>query len=380
MPGLVIGHSHLYSSFLAGVNYSIKPNSFKELLEQLFWKLDGALDLEATYHSGKTQAIKHIKNGVTTFVDHHASGENIIGSLNQLKKSICDESGMRGIFAFETSDRFNIAECIHENISFIENNQSEHCAGMFGMHASLSLSDETLKSVSKKLGNHPIHIHIAESLEEQQESIKLYGKRVVERFDEYELLNENSILAHCLHIDEKEAEIIAKRRCLVATNPTSNLNTSNGILNHKILDKYNIKTIIGNDSLGSNITREFQNLFYAMHFKDGNINDFTYEDLRNYINNLYDFVGEKLNISIGKIKPGYVADFISLPYDVQVPISNKNIMSFMVESVFNSFHPQYVWCSGDLKLDNYKTIWDEEKIFFEAKNCAEKIWRKTGGI
>ncbi|WP_206076243.1 hypothetical protein [Marinitoga lauensis] len=47
---------------------------------------------------------------------------------------------------------------------------------MFGLHASLSLSDDTLKKVSENLNGAPIHIHIAESLEDEEESIKNYGK------------------------------------------------------------------------------------------------------------------------------------------------------------------------------------------------------------
>ena len=49
-------------------------------------------------------------------IDHHASGVDIEGSLNSLKKAVCDDLGLRGIFCFETSDRFETYSCINAHL------------------------------------------------------------------------------------------------------------------------------------------------------------------------------------------------------------------------------------------------------------------------
>ena len=84
MPGLVAGHTHLYSAFARGWAPPFSPHSFTELLEQLWWKLDAGLDLEAVAFSGRVGALASLKAGVTTLIDHHASGV-IRGSLTALR-------------------------------------------------------------------------------------------------------------------------------------------------------------------------------------------------------------------------------------------------------------------------------------------------------
>lgn len=164
--------------------------------------------------SGLVYGMDSIKSGVTTLIDHHASGLYIKGSLNEIKKSVCDTLGLRGIFCFETSDRFNIDECISENIEFSRDKSNKHC-GVFGMHASMSLSDKTLEKISKVLGNLPIHIHIAESTDDVYDCMDKYNKTIVKRLDDFNLLNENSILSHCVHINDDEANIIEKENAML---------------------------------------------------------------------------------------------------------------------------------------------------------------------
>jgi cytosine/adenosine deaminase-related metal-dependent hydrolase len=171
MPGLLNAHAHIYSTFARGMSVPFDPKSFQDILDQLWWKLDAKLDKESVYYSGLVSACECIQNGVTTVIDHHASGLYIKGSLNELKRSVCDEMGLRGIFCFETSDRFDIDECIEENIEFASH-KSERCAGLFGMHASLSLSDDTLRKISQKTGDIPVHVHAAESIEDEDDCIK----------------------------------------------------------------------------------------------------------------------------------------------------------------------------------------------------------------
>ncbi|MDC7223468.1 MAG: amidohydrolase family protein, partial [Spirochaetales bacterium] len=81
LPGLVAGHTHLYSTFARGWLTPFDPRSFQDVLDQLWWKLDGALGRDEVYYSGLAGAAEFLKNGVTTIIDHHASGQCIKGSL-----------------------------------------------------------------------------------------------------------------------------------------------------------------------------------------------------------------------------------------------------------------------------------------------------------
>ncbi len=352
MPSLIVGHAHIYGTFFRGIRLSpFRPQTFTQLLKQLYWRIDDGLDLEATYYSARVSGIEHIKNGVTTLIDHHASGTAIRGTLEELRRGICDDTGMRGLFCFETSDRFNVEDCIAENLSFAKDRSDKH-RGLFGLHASLSVSDETLKKIGNVIGDIPVHLHVAESLEDEVKSLNEYGKRIVHRFKDFGILNEDSILAHCVNIDDSEAEIIAESKCTVAINPTSNMNTAAGIADPALFERHDIPVMIGNDSLGTNIVHDYLNVIYAMHLGQGNSYSFGYDNLLKYIREGYKYTGKMLGIKMGKIEPGYAADMITVPYNVATRMNSENAFNYIVDDVFNNFHPRDVWSNGGLKLEN----------------------------
>ncbi|AEX86091.1 cytosine deaminase-like metal-dependent hydrolase [Marinitoga piezophila KA3] len=373
MPGFVNGHTHIYSTFARGMAVEFNPKSFSDILKQLWWRMDSKIDLETTYYSGLVSGIEFIKNGITGIIDHHASGQAIKGTLNKLKESVTEKIGVRGVFCFETSDRFNIDECIEENTEFLKNN-SEKFAGMFGLHASLSLSNETLKKVSENLNGAPIHIHVAESLEDEEDSIKKYGKRVVERLEEFNLLTDNSILSHCVHIDENEADIISNYNVYVALNPTSNMNNAIGMPNYKLLKDKNIKTIIGNDGLGFNITREYLNLYFTQKYRYEDPTFFNFDDLKNNIDNVYNLFGKILNIKVGRIEKGYKADMISFEYAPFTPLNENNIFGHVFFGIWDNLDVVDTIIDGEFLMENRKVNFEVEKIYSEAKDVAENLW------
>ena len=88
----------------------------------MWWKIDAKIDNNISYYSGIAAGYEFLLNGVTTVIDHHASGTDILGSLKSINKGL-DVIGLRKILCFETSDRFNIVDCIKENLSFAKKNQ-----------------------------------------------------------------------------------------------------------------------------------------------------------------------------------------------------------------------------------------------------------------
>ena len=380
MPSLVNGHSHIYSTFARGMSAPFNPTTFRELLEQLWWKLDRYLDNTMTYYSGIVSGIEYLKNGVTTIIDHHASGE-IIGSLHSLEKAL-DLVGLRKILCFETSDRFDIDECITENLSYIKN-PSSTSIGLFGLHAAFTLSDETLSLVKMNQGDTPIHIHVAESIEDQEHSQKYYGKRVIHRLNDFGLINKNSIITHGLYLDEDEFEIIREKDAVIALNVTSNMNNAVGLPNYLKMKEHGIKVIIGNDGISQKMTSEYQNLYFSMHHKSTSPVSFTFNDMIHIINNTYDYASEQLGVSLGKIEKGYASDFLLLPYDEPTPLTEDNIFGHLFFGLFNNFRPKDVYVQGEKVLDNYevnKTLIDE---FKKAKESARLLWdriEKEGAV
>lgn len=375
LPGFVVSHTHVYSTFARGVKLPFHPNSFKDILEQLWWKLDSKLDLESIYYSGLIGGIEFVRNGITTVVDHHASGK-IRGSLRTLEKAIVEDIGLRGIFCFETSDRFNVDEAIDENLEFL-GRRSEKSAGMFGLHASLSLSDETLKRVSDLLDGHPIHVHVAESVEDEEDSLKKYGKRVVERFEDFGLLTDRSILAHCVHLNEDELNILSKKDVFVAFNVSSNMNNGVGLPDYSKFKGRKIKIVVGNDGLGYGVFRDYMNLFFTQRYLKRDPKAFTFEDVMEIIDNSYDLVERILGIKVGRIKKGYKADLVAFEYDEFTKMDEENVFSHIFFGVFDSPRISDVMVDGKFIMKDGKIIpLDERKVFEEALKVSRNLWKR----
>ncbi|GAA0115420.1 amidohydrolase family protein [Clostridium senegalense] len=346
MPGLVNGHTH------------ILPEISKELSIWNEFKNKGC------YYNGLMFGIECIKNGVTTIIDHSSEEYNCLGTLNELKKAICDSLSLRGIFSFSTSEDLNIDNCIKENIDFLTNS-SENYTGLFGLNSSMKLSDETLKKIESYKNHTPIHIHIAETIDDVADCMSKYEKRIIERLNDWDLLTDNSLLAHCVYVSDREAQLLNEKNIYVAVTPTSNMNKGLASFNYSMFEKYNIPCIIGTDGLSANITRDFSNLVYTMRSKYNNSNSFTLNDLVKVIKNNYEYANKILNIKIGKIEKNYKSDLIIIPYKEIVPLDEENILNYIFYAVFDSFSPKDVICDGKFLMKDYKVLYENEKLYEE---------------
>jgi cytosine/adenosine deaminase-related metal-dependent hydrolase len=188
MPGLINTHGHIYSALARGMTLSgSKPShSFRDILENLWWRVDRSLDLPEIKYSAYTTYIDSIKNGVTTFFDHHASAGRVRDSLFTIT-DVASELGIRTSLCYEVSDRDGESitdEGIAENAAFIDyanRQKSDMIKGLFGLHASFTLSDETLEKCVKAASGAGFHVHVAEGVEDLLDCKRKYGKRVVER-------------------------------------------------------------------------------------------------------------------------------------------------------------------------------------------------------
>lgn len=374
MPGFICGHTHLYSAFARGMSVPFNPKSFKEILTQLWWKLDHYLDHDMIYYSGLSFGLEQVRNGSTTLIDHHASF-HVKGSLRQLKKALVDRLGIRAILAFETSDRFDVDASIHENVELLKHYHSSNISGLFGLHASFTLSNETLRKVKEKISDKGIHIHVAESIKDEEDSLKKYGKTVVERLDDFHLINNKSILVHCTNASEKELDIIKKRDAYIAINVTSNMNNAVGLPNIKMMNDKGIKLIVGNDGLIPSMPLEYLNAYYSSHLQSKNPIGLSIEDIKKMILNSFEFASKMFRIKLGQIKETYVSDLIVVPYQEFTPIQKQNVFSHLFFGMFPSLKPIHVIANGNVIVKNYEVDENLNKDLNIAIEQAKKLWK-----
>jgi putative selenium metabolism protein SsnA len=416
LPGFINPHMHLYSQFAKGITVG-KMTSFGEILKKLWWKLDAALTDEDVYYSGILGLLEAIKSGVTTVIDHHASYGSIRGSLFTLSRTFL-KTGVRGCLCFEISDRFGKEArnaAIGENVLFVEEcvkhrrNNAHLLRGMIGLHASMTLSDETLSLARKAMDAYGVsaHVHVAEGPEDVLDAREKYKKSVVRRLFDEGILRENAIAAHCIHVDDKDLLLLKKSGAFVVHNPVSNLNNAVGIAPFLAMHQKKIPVGIGTDGMSAGIFTDVK-VASVIHkltpqippppplLKGGRRgfhgiaslpavarNDNKYnlqagfgETCCSALQINPQIASQIFRIKTGVLEEGAFADVIISDYVPITPIRNNNICGHILFGVMNA-PVRTTICNGRILMQDFKILCvDEEKIAVEAKKCAKKLWNR----
>ncbi len=237
-PGLVCAHTHLYSALARGMPAPPKtPTNFQGILDQVWWRLDLALDMEMVKWSAMLGAVEALERGTTAIIDHHASPNAVEGSLSVVAVSL-KKVGLRVACAYEVSDRNGpdgAARGLEENRRFL----AEGGRGWVGAHACFTLSDDTLDKViglGKDTGA-GVHIHVHEGPEDAAAGARLKGRT-----------DDNWLLAHCVHLQEELAGTILH-------SPESNMNNAVGYANPA---RFSNPVALGTDGIGGDMLGSFR--------------------------------------------------------------------------------------------------------------------------
>ncbi len=243
-PGLVCAHNHLYSSLARGMPAPPKtPTRFIEILEQVWWRLDCALDLDLIYWSAKLGALTALESGCTAIVDHHESPMAIDGSLSIIAEA-CAEVGVRVNCAYGVTDRHGpqgAAAGLAENDRFLASGGR----GMVGLHAAFTCSDETIAAAADLARRHGVgvHVHAAEGPDDTWQ--RLAGHTA-----------EDWWLIHGVHLPDDHGLLGT-----IVHNPRSNMNNAVGYARPKRFAASGNPVALGTDGIGSDMIDEFRVAF-----------------------------------------------------------------------------------------------------------------------
>lgn len=245
--GMVCSHHHLYSALARGMPAPPQtPADFSQILEQIWWRLDAALDLDMLRASARLGAVEALLSGTTGIVDHNESPNAIEGSLDVIAEA-CAEVGVRVVCAYGVTDRHGpegARRGLAENERFIRGGGR----GMVGVHAAFTCSDESLAAaagLAVDLGV-GVHIHVAEGPADADAGARLES-----------LARDDWLIVHCVGLDRTLPGTIAH-------NPRSNMNNAVGYGRpaHRPND-----VVLGTDGIGADMLEEFR-LAYVAHRAD----------------------------------------------------------------------------------------------------------------
>lgn len=376
---LVNFHDHIYSRLAKGLPIKGDMTSFQNILENLWWKLDLDLDLDMVKASAQMAVLESIRNGVTYIFDHHASPNSTEGSLSTIA-DIIENIGLRGVLCFETSDRNGEGlskTSIEENQNFFLNHTSENIKALFGLHASFTVEEKTLKQVSEFVQNNNIgvHVHLAEDKFDNEISLEKFSKNPIERFNEFKLLNSKSILAHGIHLTENDYKILESSGAALAYNLDSNLNNSVGLPNFKMVPK-STTILVGTDGMHANIARSFKQLFLQLRHSR-----FSFDDAFGFMISAY-FNQHKFAMQFFPDFPslcvGDRADLIIWDYIPPTPINNENFWGHYIYGVIER-PVQTVIQNGNVLMKDFElSSIDETEITSKIFEQGNRLFNKFG--
>ncbi|MGE5581808.1 MAG: putative aminohydrolase SsnA [Bacillota bacterium] len=384
MPGLINTHMHFYSTFARGMFLDGDPPvNFGEILEKLWWRLDKTLTLEDVYYSALVPVIDSIKNGTTTVFDHHASPNSARGSLFKIAEAT-KKAGLRACLCYEVSDRDGAviaADGIQENIDFLNHCYCEKdpmLKGMFGLHASLTLSDQTLDkcvALNSSTGT-GFHIHAAEGPEDLNDAKARYGMGVIERLQARRILGPKSIAAHCIHISPEEIGILKNSGTNVVHNPESNMGNAVGVSPVLKMMAQGITVGLGTDGYTSDM---FESLKVAncLHKHASHHPSIAWEEPpRMLFANNRRIAEEYFEKPLGSLAAGAYADIIVVDYNPPTRLDPGNVNSHLLFGVSGR--------AVDTSIINGRTIMEKRKLLFldeaeisaKSRELAEKVWKR----
>lgn len=371
-PGLVNGHTHLYSVLAAGMPAPPKsPTNFHEILKYVWWRLDRAHDVQSVRMSGLIGGLAALRCGTTTLIDHHASPDAIEGSLSDLEGGIA-EAGCRGVLCYETTDRNRSNEAqrgLDENERFIvlcRKRNNGRFAGMIGAHASFTLDNQSLADcvdLAREL-NSGVHIHVAEDPCDEVMTRDKYGVGLFERFAGVGLLDiPDTIFAHGTHLAENDLRSVNQHGTItMAHNTNSNMNNAVG---YAPVAKFDRPPMLGTDGIGADMWREARTAQFKSH--DGNL-PLPFGRPLAMIGESARFASKALGVKLGLLEEGAEADLVLTQYVPATPLSTDNLAGHMIFAMGPEFVSD-VMIGGDWKLRSGKVVsCDEAEV---RSNCVE---------
>jgi cytosine/adenosine deaminase-related metal-dependent hydrolase len=251
LPGLVNAHTHLYSALAPRMPWPAPPKDFRRMLEQVWWRLDRALDAEAIMLSAQVGLVEAIRSGCTTVIDHHSSPNAAEGSL-ELIAMAAERLGVKIALSIEVSDRNGpeaFEDAMDENLHAMTQRRShETVRAIFGLHAAFTLSDESLESCVEVLPMEaPFHLHCAEAEADLKDARRHGYESVVDRLAFNGVLRPGCILAHGVHLTEGDQALIAEMGGYIVHCPHSNAHNGVGAADVGAMLAQHVKVGLGTD-------------------------------------------------------------------------------------------------------------------------------------
>jgi len=380
MPGNINAHDHLYATLLGGMPQPDTPlDSFTDILTEVWWKLDRALDADAVRISALAGAWDAVRCGTTLIFDHHASMSCVEGSLDLVENGL-RQVGLRGCLGYEVTDRGGKGlrdVTLQENERYLQQLADRPAAGvprfrgLVGAHASFTLEERTLELLASLCSRYDVglHAHLAEGAIDREVSRDRGWKDPLERFDEFGLLRPGSVFAHGVDLSPLDMQILESKQAWLIHCGRSNMNNGVG---RAPVDRFPRHCGVGTDGLDDNLWGELRTTFFRGN--EGGRGPLGYADAARFWLGGYQLARHIFGEPFGSLDVGAPADLIVLNDYQKTPLTADTWLNHLLFD----FHPwdiQEVWVGGERA---YRTGDQPPLAAREVQDTAARLWEAMG--
>lgn len=392
LPGAVNAHTHLYAALAPGMPAPRQvPRSFTDILTEIWWPLDRALDPEAVELSAAAGAWEAARCGTTLLFDHHSSLTCVGGSLDRVEAGVA-RVGLRACLCYEVTDRGGPGSrdtALEENERYLRKVAATPAAGasgavaptagvprfkgIAGAHASFTLEDETLKLLSELCDAQGVgvHMHLAEGPTDREVSQERGWKDPLERLLDAGLVRRGSIFAHGVDLTPIDLQALEEQGAWLVHNGRSNMNNGVG---RAPVDRFPSRAAFGTDGLDDNMWSEMRATFYRGN--EPGRGPLGFRGAQRFWLGGYRLARETFGEPFGTLDTGAPADLIVCSAFQKVPLLAENWLSVILFG-FRSGQIAAVYVGGRLV---YRAGGPAPVDPRATQAAARRIWETMGSI
>ena len=366
MPGLINTHTHLAMSIFKGYK---DDRCLMDWLNNAIWPVEDKFVEEDFYWNSYASCLELLRTGTTTCNDMYFGMRNVVKAI--------EDVGIRAVVSWCITDN-SIGNKPEETIEYSQkyNNQNSKIKVYTSFHAPYTCNPDTIKLVvelAKKL-NTGIHIHLSETLDEENQIKDRYGKTATEYLSDLGVFELPVILAHGIYFNKSDLEIIKNIKGGVSHNPISNCKLASGICDVISLRKKGLRVGLGTDGSGSTSTLDLFEEMKATAFlqKIKNLNPEAI-DAYNILKMSTIEGAEVLGLQdeIGTIEVGKKADIIVIDTSSLKFVPENDIASLLVY-VANGNDVITTIVDGKVLMENKRFLFSDENVVKEQVNKNAK--------
>ncbi|WP_276273314.1 amidohydrolase [Haloarcula litorea] len=377
MPGLVNAHTHVAMTLLRGYADD-KP--LDRWLQEDIWPVEAELTAEDVRAGAELGLVEMVKSGTTALSDMYFHVDEIAGAVEQ--------AGVRAVLGHTAvtvgKDDEGAREDVRESLAVardLDGAADGRVRTTFQPHSLTTVGEEYLREFVPEAdaADLPVHCHANETTDEVDPILDEHGVRPLEYADDVGLLGADTWLAHCVHVDGAEIDLLAETGTGVAHCPASNMKLASGMAPVQALLDAGVTVGIGTDGAASNNDLDmFDEMRDAAMVGKLAADDAAAVDAGTVVEMATANGAELLGFDSGRVEPGANADLAVLDLDAAHLTPAHDLVSHLTYAARGSDVCHTV-CDGEVLMrDREVEVFDEAAVRDRAAEHADSLVGRAG--